>query len=95
MSNLNSKNFSTNLSSSTGDNLPPIEKKELVNFPVELWRTIEEFPDYEVSNIARIRNKKTGLIRIPSVGKRGYPSLSFKKDGELYQRTLHRVFAIA
>lgn len=81
--------------SSNGGDLPPVEKNELANFPMELWKTIEEFPDYEVSNIARVRNKKTGLIRIPSVGKRGYPSLSFKKDGGLYQRTLHRVFAIA
>lgn len=64
-------------------------------YPTELWKTIEEFPNYEVSNIARVRNKKRGSIRVPSVGKRGYPTLSFKRDGKLFQRTLHRVFATA
>lgn len=66
-----------------------------VNHPIELWKTIEEFPNYEVSTFARVRNKITGLIKIPSLGKRGYPILSFKKDGILFTRTLHRVFAIA
>lgn len=51
------------------------------------------FPDYEISNIARVRNKKTGLIKVPSVGKRGYPVLSIKKDGKSYLKTLHRLFA--
>lgn len=66
-----------------------------VNHPKELWKVIDEFPNYEVSNIARVRNKITGLIKVPSVGKRGYPVLSFKKEGQSYVRTLHRIFAIA
>ena len=50
-----------------------IEEKDIkVGFPKEVWRTISNFTDYEISNIARVRNKKTGLIKVPSVGKGGY-----------------------
>lgn len=72
-----------------------MQKEDKVNHFEELWKTIDEFPNYEVSNIARVRNKITGLIKIPSLGKRGYLILSFSKDGKKYVRTLHRVFAIA
>lgn len=71
------------------------EKEDKVNGPEELWKTINEFPNYEISNIARVRSKITGLIKIPSLGKRGYPILSFSKDGQKCVRTLHRIFAIA
>lgn len=70
-------------------------QRERVNHPQEIWRDVAEFPNYEISNIARVRNKETGLIRLPSLGKRGYPVLSFKKDGKTFVRTLHRVFALA
>lgn len=70
-------------------------KNDKVNHPKETWKVVEEFPNYEVSNFSRIRNRTTGLIKIPSLGKRGYPILSFKKDGSTYVRTLHRIFAIA
>lgn len=70
-------------------------KEQRVNHPIELWRTVDEFPNYEVSNFARIRNKDTNLIKVPAVGKRGYLVLSFKKDGKTFVRTLHRIFAIA
>lgn len=72
-----------------------MQKEDKVNHFEELWKTIDEFPNYEVSNIARVKNKITGLIKIPSLGKRGYPILSFSKDGNKYVRTLHRIFAIA
>ena len=64
-----------------------------VEIPKEEWKTTFGFPDYEISNIARVRNKKTGLIKMPSVGKRGYPVLSIKNDGKTYLKTLHRLFA--
>lgn len=69
--------------------------EDKVNSPIEEWRPIEEFPGYEVSNIARVRNNVTGLIKLPSMSKRGYPVVSFKKQGKMYLRTLHRIFAIA
>ena len=47
-----------------------MQKEDKVNHFEELWKTIDEFPNYEVSNIARVRNKITGLIKIPSLGKK-------------------------
>ena len=29
----------------------------------EIWKVIEGFPNYEVSNLGNVRNKKTGHIR--------------------------------
>lgn len=49
------------------------EKEDKVNHPEEIWKTIDEFPNYEVSNIARVRNKITGLIKLTSLVKRSYP----------------------
>ena len=41
-----------------------IEEKDIkVGFPKEVWRTISNFTDYEISNIDRVRNKKTGFNR--------------------------------
>ena len=34
-----------------------IEEKDIkVGFPKEVWRTISNFTDYEISNIARVNN---------------------------------------
>ena len=50
-----------------------VEEKHIkVGFPKEVWRTISNFTDYEISNIDRVRNKKTGLIKVSSAGKGGY-----------------------
>lgn len=38
----------------------------------EVWRTIDEFPNYEVSNLGRVRNKKTNLIRKLTVVNKEY-----------------------
>ena len=71
-----------------------VEEKDIkVGFPKEVWRTISNFTDYEISNIARVRNKKTGLIKVPSVGKRGYLVLNIKKESKTYLKALHRLFA--
>lgn len=59
------------------------------------WKTIEEFPQYEISNNGHIRHKITGYIRKPSPSKRGYPVVSMCKDGHYYLRTIHTLLAKA
>lgn len=61
----------------------------------EIWRTVEEFPQYEISNFANIRHKENCKNRKFSIGKRGYPIVSFRKNGKQYVRTLHIIFARA
>ena len=61
----------------------------------EEWKTIEEFPQYEISNTSLIRHKTTGYIRKPSPSKRGYPVVSMNKNGKQYLRTVHTLLAKA
>jgi hypothetical protein len=63
---------------------------------IEEWRTIKEFPDYEISNLGRIRRLttqrrwKAGHIRkISSNGR--YPNVSLYKNGRGYMRYIHRL----
>ena len=51
--------------------------------PPPIWKTIEEFPNYEISMDCVIRNKKTGHIKKQSVGKRGYLVVSMCKDNKV------------
>lgn len=70
-----------------------VESNEAVN--KELWRIIEEFPEFEISTKANIRNIKTQKLRKTPISKRGYPVCSFMKNGKLYLRTLHTLYAKA
>lgn len=58
-----------------------------------MWKNIKDFPLYEISTEGEIRNKITGYIKSPSVGKRGYPVVSLQKDGKQYIRTVHILLA--
>jgi hypothetical protein len=69
-------------------------KKEMVNSPV-VWKVIEDFPLYEISNEANVRRLGNENIRKTPVGKRGYPVLSLRKDGKTHICTLHRLLAKA
>lgn len=70
-------------------------KVDNVNHPPPIWKTIEEFPDYEISNNCQIRNKKTGHVKKQSIGKRGYLVVSMRKGGKGYLRTVHIMYARA
>lgn len=59
-----------------------------------IWVTIDEFPNYQITKDGRVRNIKSGKERKPSVGKRGYYVLSLRKDKKFYLKTLHRLIAI-
>lgn len=60
----------------------------------EIWKDIEEFPNYKVSNLGRVWNNKSGIIRKPKL-KRGYHNYNFGRDNKIYQRAAHRLVAIA
>ena len=61
----------------------------------EIWKTIENFENYEISNLGIIRNKKTKLIRKQSTHKDGYKRIVLIKDNKLYFKTVHRLVALA
>lgn len=68
---------------------------EQVHHPTEEWKDVVGFEMYEVSSLGKIRNKETGYIKTPGVGKRGYPVVSMRRDGKMYLKTVHRIVANA
>lgn len=64
----------------------------------EIWKVIDDFPNYEVSNLGRVRNIKTGLIRKLRNGSNTYQIIDlYKDDAPCVQnnRLIHRLVAEA
>ena len=64
----------------------------------EQWKVVEEFPDYEVSNLGRIRsNKDRTSPRILSLNRRrtGHLCVSMSHRGVRERRSVHRIVATA
>lgn len=60
-----------------------------------MYKTIEEFPKYEISTTGDVRNKETGRILKPRLDKDGYLRISLKdENGKLKTRFIHRLVAI-
>lgn len=52
----------------------------MTNDNKEIWKTIKDFPNYEVSTHGRVRNKKTGHILKPIPDKDGYLRVHLNTD---------------
>lgn len=62
----------------------------------ETWKDIEEYEGiYEVSTLGNVRNKVTGIIKVPHDNGHGYKSVSLSKNGKYKARYVHRLVAIA
>ena len=59
----------------------------------EIWKTIEIAPNYEVSNLGRVRNRK-GLILKPSTS-HGYYHVVLMNNKKRISRNVHRLVAEA
>lgn len=63
---------------------------------MELFKVIDEFPQYQISNLGNIRNSKGQILVI---GRRksnsGYIQVRLYNDGKYYYRYLHRLIAQA
>lgn len=62
----------------------------------EIWKVINGFPNYEVSNIGRVRSNFPGRgyrILKPELDKYGYKKLNIFKNGKKYTKTVHRLVA--
>ncbi len=57
---------------------------------MEEWRTIVEFPTYEVSNTGKVRNAKTGRVLKP-VTSAGYPMCNLYKNRKAFTKKIHRL----
>lgn len=60
----------------------------------EKWKTIEEFPRYEVSNTGKIRNKETGYILKQIKHRGGYYSVSlYNEPSHAHTKQVHQIVA--
>jgi len=59
----------------------------------EEWKTIKDFPDYEVSDWGRVRSLKFGKEKILKPGKDngGYLRINLCKNGKQYTKKVHRL----
>lgn len=60
---------------------------------MERWVSINNAPDYEVSDKGRIRNSKTGRIIKTRVNKRGYENVCLHNNGNRITTRVHRIVA--
>ncbi len=65
----------------------------LYNLLMEEWRTVTEFPNYDVSNLGNIKNNKSGKMLRPCV-KSGYYHISLVNDSNKKNFKVHRLVAL-
>lgn len=61
----------------------------------EIWKTIDEFPTYCVSDLGKIRNDKTGNILSGGLDRDGYRQVTISYNQKQYNRRVCRLVAIA
>lgn len=63
---------------------------------LEIWKDIEDYPNYEVSNVGRVRNKTTKYVLKPQqfVGKKYY-YVALSENGIQKKKRIHRLVAEA
>lgn len=59
------------------------------------WKTIREFPNYSVSDLGDIKNKKSGRVLRQSVNQYDVPCVGLFKEGEQYHRSVPLLVATA
>lgn len=59
----------------------------------EIWKNIKGFPNYQVSNLGRVRSipreKTKGGILKECISKTGYVYVNLYKDGQIKRKTIH------
>ena len=60
-----------------------------------MWKTIRDFPNYEVSETGQVRIKETQVIRKNQIQHTGYEAILLSKDGRRKLCSIHRLVAEA
>lgn len=58
---------------------------------MEVWRTVVEAPTYEVSNLGRVRNRRTGRILRTSKSKERQEKVNLRDAGFTITRSVHKI----
>lgn len=67
------------------------ENLDINNFDDEIWKTIEEYPDYQVSNYGRVKSLKFGKNKILKQSKNSddYFQICLYKNGKYKSKKVH------
>jgi len=57
----------------------------------EIWKTIEEFPNYEVSNMGRIYSKKSNIYLKPMKNRDGYLKVALYINNKRHFKFVHQL----
>ena len=68
------------------------EKKTKDNNEMETWKAIKGYPNYEVSNLGNVRNKKGNVLK-PEETERGYLRVNLFNNGKVKHHKIHRLVA--
>lgn len=58
---------------------------------MEIWRTVVEAPGYEVSNMGRVRNRRTGRILKPSRSAERHDKVNLRDAGFTITRSVGKL----
>lgn len=61
----------------------------------ERWKRVQEFPDYWISDHLRLWSSRSNCLVEGTQNSKGYVIHSFKSNGKLVRRSLHRLYAEA
>ena len=61
----------------------------------EVWKKIPNYENYDVSNLGKIRNSKTSILRKTSIFRTGYEMVVLFKNGKRKNCSVHRLVAEA
>ena len=64
-------------------------------YMAELWKKVNDFPNYEISNYGKVRNSKTSKELSLLKGKNNYLSVCLYYKGKGKRLYVHRLVAIA
>lgn len=62
---------------------------------MEIWRNVTEAPLYEVSNMGRIRNRRTGRVLRPRNNGKGVEIVSLRDAGFTITRSVEKLHKTA
>lgn len=62
---------------------------------MEIWKTVEGFDNYMISNHGRVYSKKMNHIMKPTPDQKGYLRITFYENGRNSTRKIHRLVAEA
>lgn len=57
----------------------------------EIWLTIKQNNNYEVSNLGNVRNAKTKRVLKPSISNKGYYLVALSNNGKSHTYTVHKL----